>query len=116
MTYSNSSPDLSEMKLIVILVIAVAAYALPVEFDDGSNMTWEEFKTRYNKKYSSEEEELSRMEIFESNKQYVKVHNQNKDKHGFELAINEFCDLVSGVECGAAWGVYCVYCMNMSIL
>ena len=105
MTCPNPSPDLSEMKLIVILVIAVAAYALPVEFDDGSDMTWEEFKTRYNKKYSSEEEELSRMEIFEANKQYVKVHNMNKDKHGFDLAINEFCDLVSGVECGAPEGV-----------
>ena len=85
----------SDMKVIVLtLAIAVAVYALPVD-DDGSNMTWEEFKNMYNKKYMSEEEELTRMEIFESNKQYVKVHNMNKDKHGFEVAINEFCDLVS---------------------
>jgi cathepsin L len=101
----------TNMKVIVLtLAIAVAVYALPVD-DDGSNMTWEEFKNMYNKKYMSQEEELTRMEIFESNKQYVKVHNMNKDKHGFDLAINEFCDM-GGAEFAKLYNGYLRHLRN----
>ena len=36
--------------------------------------------------------ELHRHTVWEANKKYVEVHNENADKHGFTLAMNEFSD------------------------
>ena len=55
---------------------------------------WEAWKAQHGRKYASEEVELVRYEIFESNLKYVEEHNKNADKHGFTTAMNEFGDLV----------------------
>ena len=50
------------------------------------------------KSYSSDEEEMHRLDIWTANKKYVELHNANADMHGFTLGMNEYADLVSG--CG----------------
>ena len=56
---------------------------------------WRGFRSQFGKKYSSDLEELTRHEIFESNMKYIEEHNKNADKHGFTLGVNEYADLVS---------------------
>ena len=67
--------------------MVACAYSLPAA-------EWEAWKAQFGKKYSSEVEELSRMNIFLSNKAYIDNHNLNKEKFGFDLAMNEFGDMV----------------------
>ena len=38
-------------------------------------------------------DELHRHTVWQSNKKYMEVHNENADKHGFTLGMNEFADL-----------------------
>lgn len=49
---------------------------------------------KHGKDYGSEEEELSRRIVWESNKNYVDNHNEHVDIYGFTLAMNEFADMV----------------------
>ena len=48
----------------------------------------------HGKDYGSDEEELSRRIIWESNKNYVDNHNEHHEMYGFTLAMNEFADMV----------------------
>ena len=47
----------------------------------------------YGKSYESDDEELRRNTIWQSNKKFIETHNANKDEIGFELGMNEFGDL-----------------------
>ena len=76
------------MKIVVISLLLAVAYSSPLA-------EWEAWKAQFSKKYSSDLEELTRMNTFISNKAYIDSHNQNKDKFGFDLAMNEFGDLAS---------------------
>ena len=49
----------------------------------------------YGKSYDSDDEEMRRNTIWQSNKQYIEAHNANADKFGFELGMNAFGDLES---------------------
>jgi cathepsin L len=76
------------MKIVVISLLLAVAYSSPLA-------EWEAWKAQFSKKYSSDLEELTRMNTFISNKAYIDSHNQNKDKFGFDLAMNEFGDLTN---------------------
>ena len=76
------------MKILVVALLVASAYS-------SSLTEWEAWKSQFGKKYLSEMEELTRMNTFVSNKAYIDSHNKNKDKFGFDLAMNEFGDLVS---------------------
>ena len=47
----------------------------------------------YGKKYESDNEEMRRNTIWQSNKKYIETHNANADKFGFTLGMNGFGDL-----------------------
>ena len=47
----------------------------------------------YGKSYGSDDEELRRNTIWQSNKQYIDTHNANSDKFGFTLGMNKFGDM-----------------------
>ena len=49
----------------------------------------------YGKNYDTNEEEMRRNIIWQSNKKFIETHNANADKFGFELGMNTFGDLES---------------------
>ena len=51
------------------------------------------FLQTYGKKYESENEEMRRNTIWQSNKKYIETHNANADTFGFTLGMNGFGDL-----------------------
>ena len=78
------------MKLFAFLTLVALASA-HFQYDEE----FQDWKTKYNKKYDTSNIELERQTIWEANKNYVLNHNANADKFGFILAMNEFADLVS---------------------
>ena len=51
------------------------------------------FLQTYEKRYGSDDEELRRNTIWQSNKKYIEAHNTNSDKFGFTLGMNGLGDL-----------------------
>ena len=51
---------------------------------------------KYGKQYSSEIEELRRHIVWQSNKKYVDMHNENSAKFAYTLEMNKFGDLDGG--------------------
>lgn len=51
---------------------------------------------KFEKKYTSEEDELYRREIWEKNVAYIDLHNKEfkEGKHTYTLAENKFSDMV----------------------
>lgn len=80
-------------RLAVIACIAVAVFAAP--FDTKYDGEWEAYKTTYNKKYVSNEDESLRRLVWEDNLQYVQSHNLQADRgvHTFWLGMNEYADM-----------------------
>lgn len=79
------------MKVLLVLALvalATARFQYTQEF--------QEWKTKYNKKYETREMQLHRQIIWEANMKFVENHNANSDKIGFTVAMNEYADLVSG--------------------
>jgi cathepsin L len=42
------------------------------------------------------QEELQHHAVWQANKKFIDEHNQNADKFGYTLAMNEYGDMVSG--------------------
>ena len=76
---------------IFILLAALLGVSVAFQFTEE----WELWKKQFDKNYESDEEELSRHIIWESNRLYVENHNANADKYGYTLKMNEFADIVS---------------------
>lgn len=55
------------------------------------------FQNTHNKKYTTPEEEQTRLEIFKDNKKHVEEHNKKYEKGEvtFTMGLNAFSDLVS---------------------
>ena len=47
--------------------------------------------------YGTVQEELQRHAVWQANKKFIDEHNQNADKFGYTLAMNDFGDMVSGL-------------------
>lgn len=75
------------MKVLLVLTLVAAATAFQYTAE------WELWKKEHGRDYASDEEELHRHIIWESNKQYVDNHNQYAKEFGFTLAMNDFADL-----------------------
>ncbi|KAL1785240.1 cathepsin L1-like [Sigmodon hispidus] len=62
--------------------------------DPSLDGEWEEWKKKYEKKYSQNEEGQKRA-VWENNKKTIELHNEDyaKGKHGFSLEMNTFGDL-----------------------
>jgi len=78
--------------LVVLATIAVAVLGHP----DYSE-SWQEFKTKYNKAYESQDEESYRSGVWGDNVEVIKGHNVQAEAgvHSFHLGENQFADLTS---------------------
>nr|XP_048303516.1 cathepsin J-like isoform X1 [Myodes glareolus] len=76
---------------ILCLGVASAAPAL----DPSLDAEWQEWKMRYEKSYSSLEEEAQKRAIWEENMKMVKMHNGENGlgKNGFTMKMNAFGDM-----------------------
>jgi len=84
------------MKLsLALLSLALVACAFAAEL--SVLQQWEAFKAEHGKSYASHQEELYRLQVWNSNAEYVARHNAEADsgKHTFWLAMNRFADLTS---------------------
>ncbi|XP_073714025.1 cystein proteinase inhibitor protein salarin-like [Misgurnus anguillicaudatus] len=75
---------------------------LQKSFNQGSIMNpldeeWESWKTTFEKKYNSPEEEAFRRAIWENKKIFIEAHNQQYEQglSSFCLGLNDFADMVS---------------------
>ena len=76
------------MKIFLVVAFSVVICSCaPVDEE------WESWKTFYNKEYTTQEEELWRHVIWQSNKKYVEKHNSQK--LGYTLKLNIFGDMVN---------------------
>lgn len=55
---------------------------------------WKQWKHLHTKCYASNNEELERYVIWQTNKAYVEYHNALADNFGYTLALNKFGDMV----------------------
>ncbi|KAL7631760.1 UNVERIFIED_CONTAM: hypothetical protein RMT77_017941 [Armadillidium vulgare] len=76
--------------IIVLLSVLVCASAIP-----AVDLDWEEFKTKYNKQYSLEED-IRRVKIFTENKIKIAEHNKkfNEGIVTFTMGFNKFADML----------------------
>ncbi|XP_055457048.1 cathepsin M-like [Psammomys obesus] len=63
--------------------------------DPSLDAEWEEWKMKFRKAYSPDEEGHRRA-VWEDNKKMIKLHNKETrpGKHGFTMEMNAFCDMV----------------------
>jgi cathepsin L len=80
------------MKAIVLL-LAVVAFASASPFVDNE---WKEFKVKFGKHYSAEEDAL-RYKIFVENKALIAAHNKKFDagEVTFKMGVNKFADMTT---------------------
>ena len=82
------------MKILVIISLFSVVLAAPRFQQPGE---WQLWKTQHGKSYQSEQEEMERNVIWQSNKKYIEAHNQNSHILGFTLKMNHFGDVVSSL-------------------
>jgi cathepsin L len=74
---------------LLVLVAVMAVYSAPIDVKPQ----FEQFKTLYNKKYSSPEEEVARLGIFTLNLQFIAEHNAGQST--FKVGVNRFADMTN---------------------
>ncbi|XP_054166525.1 procathepsin L-like [Oppia nitens] len=79
--------------LIVLIGTVIASNITPEEID----IQFKEFKTTFNRNYSTAEEEGKRRAVFEFNYNRILDHNSAADGglHSFRLGVNQFADLTN---------------------
>ena len=76
------------------LLLNLATLAQALYFKDSEyTLQFTDFITRYNKNYSNDEL-LTRFEIFKENVEKIEDHNNNPD-HSWKMEVNQFADLTS---------------------
>nr|XP_034366492.1 cathepsin Q-like isoform X2 [Arvicanthis niloticus] len=77
---------------LVILCLGVVSGAS--EFDLSLDVEWEEWKIKYGKSYTPEEDVLKR-EVWEENVKRIKLHNMENSlgKNTYTMEVNDFADL-----------------------
>ena len=58
------------------------------------DIKWNEWKSKYNKLYSTVQEEADKRAVWEGNLEYVETHN-NDVRSEFKLEMNRFADQVN---------------------
>lgn len=84
----------TKVKLITVLCVS-SLISLNDAFDDEN--AWREYKIKFNKSYTSEAEELHRMNVFLDNLRYVESHNLKSKEKGqsFIQGVNHLSDLTT---------------------
>ena len=82
------------LKLFASLLVLAAVSSKPMEYDSILKWEWETWKETHGKRYSYEEEEMKRSQIWLQNKRFIENHNMNGEATSYTLAMNEFGDLV----------------------
>ena len=77
------------MKIFLVAIFVVICSCAPVDKE------WESWKTLYNKQYTTQEEELWRHVVWQSNKKYIEKHNSQK--LGYTLKLKKFGDMVNSL-------------------
>jgi C1A family cysteine protease len=76
------------------LLLNLATLAQALYFNDSEyKLQFTDFITRYNKNYSNDEL-LTRFEIFKENVEKIQDHNSNPE-HSWKMEVNQFADLTS---------------------
>lgn len=78
-------------EVIFILILVFTGYGCSL-VSAVTDSEWLEWKLKHNKDYDSQEEELSRRQIWINNYKLIEEHN--KGDHTFKLALNHLADLV----------------------
>ena len=71
---------------LFLAVLSHAKFQLPAE--------WHLWKSKHGRTYESEDEELRRHVVWQSNQKYIDEHNKYSDHFGYTLEMNHFGDLV----------------------
>ena len=75
------------------LLAAVIGVVFSATLDDE----WELWKSKYSKEYEDDAAESVRRLVWQSNRKFVQQHN--RERHSYEVEMNEFSDLVSSEMC-----------------
>lgn len=92
----KSCGKLVKMKILTVLasIFVLCVNTLNVE-DLHLKQEWSDFKIKFNRTYGNSSEEQKRFEVFETNFEKIKAHNELYDvgKESFKLGINRYGDL-----------------------
>lgn len=89
--------------LFAICSVVSASYSFDIQ-SDISEFEWNEFKTKFNKKYETEAEHNLRQKYYLENKYNILKHNakynsgkatNSPDAPSFTLGLNEYCKFCS---------------------
>ena len=78
-------------EIVFILILIFTGYGCSL-VSAVTDSEWLDWKLKHNKDYDSQEEELSRRQIWINNYKLIEEHN--KGDHTFKLALNHLADLV----------------------
>jgi C1A family cysteine protease len=78
------------MRFLTITLLALVGLAAAAPEDESLNAKWEEFKAKYNKKYSSPKEEIMRKMNFADT--LVRLANLNSERSSAKFGITSFAD------------------------
>ncbi|XP_049519556.1 digestive cysteine proteinase 1-like isoform X2 [Dermacentor silvarum] len=83
------------MTLIWLLLLAAASAATFAMSQDCSQGAWEEYKEKFHKSYSSEDEDSFRFDIFCKNVKMIEEHNAkyNRGEVSYSMGLNQFSDM-----------------------
>lgn len=80
--------------LLKTLIIIFIVFCQRIKCEDV-NTQWHEYKQKYHKHYSTEEEEATRIKIFQERLELIESHNQlyREGKKSYEMSVNKYSDL-----------------------
>ncbi len=84
------------MRVLLMFLPILAAFALPLEDDSHFDAEWIEWKLKHGKFYKDHKEENIRRFIWGINMQNI-IKSNSEGKHSHKLSLNHFSDLVSKV-------------------
>jgi cathepsin L len=81
------------MKFLTLFAIGVACASAATLGDSEYDALFTQFKLDHTKTYATAEEHASRLATFKANVDFIMGHNENADKHGYTVGINQFADM-----------------------
>lgn len=86
---------ITNMKLVVgLYFIIIAFYSCAyADTNEQNEEAWKEYKTKFDKNYSTQEEDAQRMKIFLENKDYITSYNVKSKSASFTQGLNHLSDL-----------------------
>ncbi|XP_021035510.2 protein CTLA-2-alpha [Mus caroli] len=87
---------LQHFSAVFLLILCLGMMSAAPSSDPSLDNEWEEWKTKFAKTYSLDEERHRRL-VWEENKKKIEAHNADyeKGKTSFSMSLNQFSDLTS---------------------